>query len=167
MRGFSKDPDFDCLGLVRAIPVTMAGVFRHEDLVAWQLSRELRVKVLSALRKSGAARDPDFCRQIRKSSRSAPALIAEGFGRFRPKDFARYLRMAAAELAETANHLLDGVESGYFKPHEYPEYRRLAYRASRAVAALIQYLESVPDSDKAQRKQPRPKPKKNRRTEPL
>ena len=44
-----------------------------------------------------ASKDFEFCKPIRGSAREAPTTIAEGFGRFRPADFARYLEFARAE----------------------------------------------------------------------
>ena len=58
--------------------------------------------------KPRVARDFDFCRQIRKSSSSAPANMSEGFGRFWPGEFAHKLRIAMGELHETQDHLEDG-----------------------------------------------------------
>ena len=43
--------------------------------------------------------DPEFCDQIRRASQNAAPLIAEGFIRFTPDEFVRYLRMARGELA--------------------------------------------------------------------
>jgi len=36
---------------------------------------------------------------------SAPANLSEGFGRYRPRDNARFVRTAIASLIETINHL--------------------------------------------------------------
>lgn len=80
----------------------MAGVRRFEDLVAWRLSEELREAVFLATGQGLAARDPDFRSQIRRSSASAPDNIAEGFGRFRPKDYERAITLAKQALAASA-----------------------------------------------------------------
>jgi len=37
--------------------------------------------------------------------------MAEGFGRYYPAEFARYLRLANGELAETVESLDDGVDA--------------------------------------------------------
>lgn len=44
---------------------------------------------------------------LRRAARSAPRLIAEGFGRFGAREFGRYLTMARAELLELQNDLED------------------------------------------------------------
>jgi len=76
--------------------------------VCWQLSYELKCEVLAFLENGPASMDFNYRDQIKDSSSSAPRNIAEGFGRFRPGDSARYLEIARASLIETRNHLLDG-----------------------------------------------------------
>ncbi|HEX3701681.1 MAG TPA: four helix bundle protein [Vicinamibacterales bacterium] len=70
------------------------GVRRFEDLIAWQLAYELQQQVFAFTASLPAVRDFKFCDQIRDSSRSAPRNIAEGFGRYYPKAFIRFLRIA-------------------------------------------------------------------------
>ena len=67
------------------------GARSFEDLVAWQLSRHLHSEVVEFTANGAAARDFHYRDQIRASSASAPANIAEGFARFRPREFARFL----------------------------------------------------------------------------
>jgi four helix bundle protein len=52
------------------------------------------------------------------SAGSAPRNIAEGFGRYLPREFSQYLRVANGSLMETSNHLLDGYDRGYFTKAE-------------------------------------------------
>jgi four helix bundle protein len=59
------------------------------------------------------ARDFGFCDQIRESARSAPANIAEGFGKYDPPEFRRYLGIAVGSLKETQNHLRDALAQRY------------------------------------------------------
>ena len=54
---------------------------KFEELICWQLSDKLKVRVFEILKREEVRQDFDYCRQIRKSARSAPALIAEGFAR--------------------------------------------------------------------------------------
>lgn len=86
---------------------------RYQDLVCWQLSNDLKRRVYAFTAKMPASKDFEFCKQIRGSARGAPRTIAEGFGRFRPADFARYLEFARASLIETQNHLGDALDWRY------------------------------------------------------
>jgi four helix bundle protein len=129
----------------------MAGVRRFEELFVWQLSEELKLGIYKVIARPAVARDYDFSRQIRRSARAAPALIAEGFGRFRRNDFARYLELALGELAETRNHLRDGTQCGHFTVDEFRELWRICYRAKRAATGLLLYLKKSQPKDKRQR----------------
>jgi four helix bundle protein len=108
-----------------------------EGLVCWRLSHELKCEVLAVIALPPAARDFDFCTQIRKSSRSAPANISEGFGRYVPRDFANYLRIAKASLQETRNHLIDARDRGYVRDPLYSRLVHLACAAERATTGLL------------------------------
>ena len=68
------------------------GVRRFEDLVAWQLAHQLSLEVFAATETGPASRDFKFRDQVRDSAASAGRNIAEGFGRFSPGDFARFLK---------------------------------------------------------------------------
>jgi four helix bundle protein len=83
------------------------------ELVCWQLSYELKCEVVAFTSTGPASKDFKYRDQIRDSSSSAPSNIAEGFGRFRPGDFARFLEIARASLDETRNHLIDGRDREY------------------------------------------------------
>ena len=120
----------------------MAGVTSFEELNAWKLSVELR-DLVHALLASGKVRgDPTFCAQIRKSTSSAPANIAEGWGRFRPRQHAHHARIAKASLDETKNHLLQGRKQAYFSEEDFAKAIRWNHRALGATVRLLQYLDS-------------------------
>ena len=104
------------------------GVRDFRDLVCWQLSYTLKCEVYAFTADGPASRDFKYRDQIRDSASSAPRCIAEGFGRFRPRDFARFLEYARASLMETRNSLIDGHDSGYiadalYSRRECPEFR--------------------------------------------
>jgi four helix bundle protein len=83
-----------------------------------------------------------FRKQIRASSASASSNIAEGFGRFRPKEFARFLEIARGSLTETHNHLRDGMDRGYFSTGDHARLSLLTGRAPKATSQLIRYPRS-------------------------
>src|SRR5687767_3368138 len=77
------------------------GVREFRDLVAWQLAHELKCEVFAFTATGPAVRDFRYRDDIRGSSASAAANISEGFGRFGPREFARFLSIAKASLQET------------------------------------------------------------------
>ncbi|MBA3949218.1 MAG: four helix bundle protein [Acidobacteria bacterium] len=120
----------------------MAGVKTFEELVAWQQAREVKKLVYALADKAVCRREPDFRRQIRDAAASVPANIAEGFARKRPRDFSRFLTIARASLAETQNHLIDGIDRGLWNETELDGIRTHLKRAGTAIAGLQTYLNS-------------------------
>ena len=125
----------------------MAGVKHHEDLVAWQLSESLRQAIVALLAKPSVARHRGFCDQIGRSSRSAPSNIAEGFSRYKPRDFARYMRIALGSLGETQNHLRAALNDKMISEQEFDDAWSLAVRAIKASKKLHSYLRECDNRD--------------------
>jgi len=119
------------------------GVRRFEDLIAWQLAYKLQNEVFAFTSTGPANRDFKYCDQIRDSSRSSTRNTAEGFGRFAPREFNRFLQIAAGSLHETKNHLQDGFDRGYLDGPLYERLRRLTLRAIKANSRLRRYLRTA------------------------
>jgi four helix bundle protein len=94
------------------------GVRSFKDLDAWRLASELKLGVYHLLRRDAIGRDWAFRDQLRHAAAPAPRNIAEGFGRYLPRDFSQYLRVANGSLMETSNHLEDGRDREYFSDAE-------------------------------------------------
>ena len=132
------------------------GVRDFRELVCWQLSYELKCEVLAFIENGPASKDFKYRDQIKDSAFSAPSNIAEGFGRFRPGDFARYLEIARASLIETRNHLIDGRDRGYLANPLYSRLQNLARAASNATTKLM--LSKKREAERLKRpRRPRPR----------
>jgi four helix bundle protein len=106
------------------------------DLVAWQLTHQLKCEVFDFTATGAVARDFKYCDQIRDSSAAAARDIAEGFGRYRPAEFARFLEYALGSLEETRNSLIDGRDRGYLEGAHYTRLWNLAAAAQRTTKSL-------------------------------
>lgn len=127
------------------------------ELICWQLATELKAGVHNMIARPAVAKDLNFCDQIRQSARSAPANIAEGFGRYDPPEFRRYLGIAVGSLKETQNHLRDALGLRYINLEECRELTHLARRARSATLALMEYLETCPRKwPRRRRRKPNP-----------
>jgi len=118
----------------------VSGVERFEDLICWQLADELRREILAFTAVGPVARDFKYRDQIRDAGASAPRNTAEGFGRFRPKEFARFLEIAHGSLSEILDALIDGRERGYIGPEQFERMWRLTKRGLAANTGLMMYL---------------------------
>ncbi|MEO7789407.1 MAG: four helix bundle protein [Vicinamibacterales bacterium] len=133
-------------GTLAARPASVAGIKRFEDLVAYQRSVELRDVVYDITHGGRVSADRRFRDQLRDSACSAPSNIAEGFSRYSPREFARFVAIARGSLAETQNHLKHGLRQGYFAPPDYDRAWAVSCRAMSAVGGLGRYLRSCKGS---------------------
>ena len=125
------------VGAGRAHWADVAGVRRFEDLIAWQLATELCDLVYDMTDSGRSLRDAHFRGQIRRASKKAPALIAEGFLRFTRPEMIRYLRMARAELGEVQDDLGFARRRQYCRPEDLDRADNLAKRAFVATTRLL------------------------------
>ena len=84
----------------------MPGWKDFRDIVAWQRARELKLRVDQLLQRPDVKTKFKYCDQLSDAARSAPRNIAEGFGRFGNKDFARFARIAKGSELEVLNAAL-------------------------------------------------------------
>jgi four helix bundle protein len=146
------------LGTIGALARCMATARRFEDLIAWQLSEQLKEQILRLIQRPRVARDVDFCDDVRRSARSAPANISEGFGCYDPKPNARYVSIAKASLNETKNDILDGFKCHHFDVGERDDLLKLQERAYRATTRYLRYLKSCKRAPAGKPYEPRSKP---------
>ena len=130
----------------------MGGVRRYEDLEAWQIADELKREVYALTDTGSASRDFEFCGQIRASAASSTKNIAEGFGRFRPADNARFVEFSLSSTMETKDSLKDGVDRGHFTPERVLRAQQLAERSIQCSTRFIVYLKSCEKNWRPQRK---------------
>jgi four helix bundle protein len=144
------------LGTVRDGAGTMPGARRYEDLEVWQLADELKREVYALVNVGPATRDFKFRDQIRDSSASTTKNIAEGFGRFNPGEFARFMEFAVASAMETRDSLKDGIDREYFIPERVATAQRLAERTIRCSTRFIVYLKAEAARRRRQKRSRRP-----------
>ena len=82
-------------------------------LIVWQLANELRHEILAFTDTGPASRDFKYRDQIRDAIASACRNTSEGFDRFRPAEFARFLEFARGSLGEVQDCLIDGHDRKY------------------------------------------------------
>jgi four helix bundle protein len=103
--------DRDTAGRSAAIQIARVAA-DFVDLVAWQEAVALVCEVVRPapqVRGVGAVHVVD---QMLRAAESVPANIAEGYGHGLGRDFARFLRVAAASAAELESHVLVAEASG-------------------------------------------------------
>ena len=96
-------------------------------------------------------RDFRFRDQIRDASDSAERNIAEGFGRYNPRQFVQFLDVSRASALETQTLLKKGLAVGYLTTEEWARLDSLATRGIQAVAKFQRYLRSSQAKRNAER----------------
>jgi four helix bundle protein len=130
------------------------------ELDVWKLADELRREIEIIIAIPAVSRDGKFCDQLRRAAESACANVAEGFGRFEPTEFRRFLVIARGSLTEVQNHLLIGLSRKYLSRPDFDRLNRLAARAIGANTGLQKYLRTQRGvgypSTRSRRKNPEP-----------
>ena len=122
-----------------------------QRLKVWQKSMDL----VESSYKLSSRLPPDerfgLISQIRRASTSIPANIAEGFGRWNARDFARFAAIASGSLRELETHLIIVQRLGYLDKASVESALRLTddlskmlYRMRRRVLANIAASEQKP-----------------------
>jgi four helix bundle protein len=120
------------------------GARKYEELEVWRLAALLRLEVYAATANVRSVRDSRFCEQLQTAASSVPANIAEGFGRFAPREFSQFLRIAKGSLAEVQNYLEEVGERGLLTVEHQHNLHVLCNRTRGTLIGLMRYLDSLP-----------------------
>lgn len=107
--------------LVKLIYKEMATFKRFEDIKAWQKARVLNKMIYKITGEGMFSRDFDLRSQLRRSSVSIMANIAEGQGRRTDRDFANFLNITLGSIAETKSHLYVALDLDYVQKEKFDE----------------------------------------------
>ena len=113
-----------------------------EDLVVWQKSRTLNVKVYSLTKAEPFINDFVLRDLARRSSLSVMANIAEGFGREGKNEFIQFLTIAKGSLEEVKSHLYAALDLGYMKKDEFDLLMEDIREIKLKILSFIKYLKS-------------------------
>lgn len=118
------------------------GVRRFTELRAWQACDAYKKAVYRLCSDGPLSKDWSRRSQLEESVSGPPSHVAEGFGRFNPADFARFLVLARSSLMESQNHLRDAVDKRYITEEVRLEHDTFAEAALEQVTGLMEYLQS-------------------------
>jgi len=117
-----------------------SGTKGFEDLKAWQLARLLMVECHELANMLPATERFDLAQQLRHSSKSTPANIAEGYGRYHYLDSLRFYYIARGSLNETINHVIAARDLSYVNAERYGRLYDLGREAERVLNGYIAYV---------------------------
>jgi four helix bundle protein len=114
-----------------------------ETLKVWQKSHQLMLDVHKRLIPSLPKEEKfGLVDQVRRSSKSIGANIAEGAGRYYFMDNVRFCYMARGSLDETLNHILTAKDLGYCDQELYEELRAQIEETRRLLNGYVSWLKT-------------------------
>lgn len=112
-----------------------------EGLVVWQksihLAKVIHKNVLPILPEEEKWA---LANQLRRSSQSIAANLAEGYGRYYYQEGIRFCYIARGSLDETHSHLYFAKEVGYLDKQTFKELAALINELGKMIAGYIAYL---------------------------
>lgn len=112
----------------------------HENLEVWKQAIEF---VLMIYKRTGAFPSDErfgLTSQIRRSSVSIPANIAEGAARQSDKEFLHFLAIAQGSCSEVETELLISSKLGFLQQSDYAELKTAADSIGRMLIGLSKHL---------------------------
>jgi four helix bundle protein len=112
------------------------------DLEAWQRCRAIRKRIWTLCKNLPACEKYRLADQMIRSSRSATACIAEGYGRFHYQENIQFCRQSRGSLYELIDHILVAKECGYIdESSAEPEINEIK-TTLRILNGYIKYLKT-------------------------
>ncbi len=113
------------------------GIIKFEDIVAWQKSRELVLKIYNTFKNN---KDFGFKNQIERAAVSVMNNIAEGFERRTNNEFKYFLYVAKGSNGEVRSMLYLASDLNKISENEFKELYNLSNEISKILTGLIKTL---------------------------
>ncbi len=111
-----------------------------KDLIAWQKAMKLANRVYDAAELLPRSELFVLSQQMRDAALSIPSNIAEGRGRWTPREFRQFLRHARGSSLELQSQIIFSEQRGFFSQDLATEMRHDAEEVARLINGLIRYL---------------------------
>ena len=122
----------------------------YHKLRVWDRSHRLVKHIYKLSRRVAKRGDYDLARQMRRAAGSVPANMVEGSAHDSRKEFARFLRYAAASAAELEEHITEAVDVCVLYPwHVAPALKRNTDHR-KMLRGLIKRVDPDLDDEKPQ-----------------
>jgi len=114
--------------------------FHFEKLTVWQEAMELVTTVYAATKTFPKEERFGLIDQLRRAAVSIPTNIAEGKGRYHPKEFLQFLYMARGSLYETITLIKTAGALRYLQPNDQETLLRRCQSIVSKLSGLINSL---------------------------
>jgi four helix bundle protein len=117
------------------------------DLEAWKKCREFRTKVRVVYLSFPVSEKYHLVDQLKRSSRSTTANIAEGFGRFHYQENIQFCRHSRGSLNEVLDHLICAYDEEYITKEKLTELKTDYELCLKILNGYIAFLQKQKDID--------------------
>lgn len=121
----------------------MATIKKFEEIMAWQVARELAKAVYALTRSGPLSKDFGMRDQLQRAEVSVGSNIAEGFERNGNREFTKFLWIAKGSAGEVASQIYTALDGGYISQAQFDEVYNLARRCSYLIYKFITSLKSA------------------------
>lgn len=115
---------------------------RVEDIEAWQIARELTIRIYQTTKEGSFARDFGLRDQICRAVVSIMSNIAEGFDSGSSAEFIRFLSYAQRSCTEVKSQLYVALDQNYIDRDQFEYLYNTASKCSSKIGAFIKYLKT-------------------------
>jgi four helix bundle protein len=115
----------------------------YKDLQVWEKAHRLTLAVYKGTQDFPKEERFGLTSQIRRSSASIAANLAEGCGRRSDGEMARYIQISMGSGAELSYHLLLARDLGFLKNTEYSDWDSALSEVMRMLSSLSQKLRNA------------------------
>lgn len=114
----------------------------YRKLQVWQIAHGMTLAIYRASKEFPRDEQFGLTSQVRRSSSSIEANLAESSGRGSDSDFARFVQIAIGSACETDCHLLLARDLGYLSDEQHKLLEDKAESVRRMLIALLKSLNS-------------------------
>jgi four helix bundle protein len=125
---------------------------RFEGLKVWQLAHKLSIDVAKLVKSFPKEEKYDLAGQMRRSARSIPSDISEGFGRYHFNDKLTFYERARASLGELRNHFEEALGNRYIEKDSYDSFSQEMNEIGYLLNRMMRNVRSARASYEAERK---------------
>jgi len=114
-----------------------------KELEAWKEARILRQQIIEDCK--GFPKEEKFLliSEIKDSSRSVTANIAEGYGRYNYQETSQFFRQARGSLNETLDHLTAALDEQYITPEIFMLREQQYEKVLKLINGYISFLQKA------------------------
>ncbi len=121
-------------------------MYKLSELESWKSARQLRIAISDLVKSFPADEKFRLKDQIIRSSRSIPANIVEGYGRFHYQENIQFCRIARGSLYETLEHLMCAKDEGYITAEQFQDLNDQILECLKILNGYVQYLKKAKKS---------------------